>query len=148
MTKMRIEQIARMRVNGIKDDRICELLNITEPVLRYIIKKPEYKDAEEAYLLGYVNKMDEAMAGNLEEMKRGWQVAVPAAMRCILDTVNQRRDLKAALAAAGEIFDRDPDGAFVKRNRADNQGVILQVPTVVFDNAVNDANKVAEEVKK
>jgi hypothetical protein len=145
-TKIRLEQIVRMRVNGVKDERICTLLNINPHVLRYIVSKDEYKESEEAYLCGHLSKMDEALAGNIEELKRGMKHAVPAALRCVMDAVNQRRDLPTALRAATEIFDRDPDNIFIKRDKS--SGVVLQVPALVFEQAVKDGDSVTNERKK
>jgi hypothetical protein len=147
ITKIRLEQIVRMRVNGIKDERICTLLNINPHVFKYITAKDEYKETEEAYLVGHLNKMDEALAGNLEELKRNMRHAVPAALRCVMDVVNQRRDLPSALRAASEIFDRDPDNIFIKKDRS-QAGTVLQVPAIVFEQAVKEGDAVTAENKK
>jgi hypothetical protein len=80
--------------------------------LQQIIQTPEYCELEEALLEGRVSEMDEAIAGNIEELRNTFKVAVPVAARTLLDIVSQRRDLRASLAAAKEILDRDPDHTF------------------------------------
>lgn len=108
-TKIRIEQIARYRIAGIRDFRIAEILKITPAALKFICDKVEYKEVEEALLIGHLTEMDLALAGQVEPLKQEIRNAVPAALRCLVDAVNQRRDLRTALAASVEILKRDPD---------------------------------------
>ena len=108
-TKIRIEQIARYRIAGIRDFRIAEILKITPAALKFITEKIEYKEVEEALLVGHLTEMDLALAGQVDPLRQEVRNAVPAALRCLVDAVNQRRDLRTALAASVEILKRDPD---------------------------------------
>jgi hypothetical protein len=108
-TKIRIEQIARYRIAGIRDFRIAEILKITPAALKFITEKVEYKEVEEALLIGHLTEMDLALAGHIDPLRQEIRNAVPAALRCLVDAVNQRRDLRTALAASVEILKRDPD---------------------------------------
>src|ERR1700733_4533085 len=50
-TKIRIEQIARYRIAGIRDFRIAEILKMSSAALKFITDKVEYKEVEEALLV-------------------------------------------------------------------------------------------------
>ena len=146
---IKIEQIARMRVHGgISDGRIAELLGLTRSGLSRILSLPEYIQAEQCILQGVTSGMDEALAGKAEEMKKVFSVGVPAAMRTLLETVTQRRDLRAAMEAAKEILDRDPDHTFTKLKDmpADAGMPTYQIPGAMLDNAAQDAAKIAAEI--
>lgn len=111
---IRIAQIVRYRATGrLQDKQIADLVGMTPQGLAYILKSPEYQAEEEAYLEGRLTKMDEELAGDLDALRNSFKVAVPAAARTLIETVTQRRDLRAAMAAAKEILDRDPDRTFV-----------------------------------
>lgn len=146
---IKIEQIARMRVHGgIADGRIAELLGLTRSGLSRILALPEYMQAEQAILQGVTTGMDEALAGKADEMKRVFSVGVPAAMRTLLETVTQRRDLRAAMEAAKEILDRDPERTFAKARdmKSDSMIPVYAVPGALLDNAAQDAAKIAVEI--
>jgi len=141
---IKIEQIARLRVAGIKDVRIAALVGLTNSGLQRILALPEYQEHEQSILDGTISKMDEALAGRVQEMKREFSVGVPAAMRALLETVTQRRDLRARLAAASEILDRDPDRAFAKTRLGQSEvapGVSL--PDAVLEVAAKQGAAVA-----
>jgi hypothetical protein len=145
-TKIRIEQIARMRISGIRDQKICDLLGINPPVLKFICQKPEYKETEEALLLGHLTQMDEAIAGKVDELRQGIRCAVPAALRCLVDAVNQRRDLPTALRAAGEILDRDPDKSLSKKTGLPGEDAINVLPASVFEETAKQSDVVAQQL--
>ena len=145
-TKIRIEQIARMRIGGLSNARIAVQLQITAAALNYIVQQPEYKETEEAILLGHTTAMDEALAGKVEELRQGVRVAVPAALRCLLDAVNQRRDLRTALSAAVEIMDRDPDRIMSKKTGDAVQDAV-QVPAGMLEEMARHSDKIASEIK-
>lgn len=148
----KIAQIARLRVAGISDERICQMFGMTRSGLSRIVVLPEYVQEEESIMNGTISKMDEALAGRAEEMKKEFRVGVPAAMRALLETVSQRRDLRARMAAAKELLDRDPDRTFTRQeaNPGDNYSR-PQIPTGVLDAVANEADKfgvsVTEKVK-
>lgn len=110
--KILIDQIARFRVGGIRDGVIAAKLNISQSGFSRIIALPEYKDVEECVLNGTVSKMDEALAGRADALKENFRFAVPVACRALLEAATQQRDLRARIAAAKEILDRDPDKIF------------------------------------
>ena len=143
---IKIEQIARMRIAGIKDVRICDLLNISQGGLSRILNLPEYKDHEAAILQGHLTQMDSALAGRTKEMHQAFECAVPAAMRTLVEAVTQRRDLRAAIDASREILDRDPKRTFAKASRqdvSDLPGTVL--PAEVLANADTQANELIKK---
>lgn len=111
--RLKIEQIARLRCAGIKDQVIMRMLGISQFCISRIIKLDEYKDTEAAILVGALTKFDEVIALRTDVMKQYFASAIPASMRALVDTVLQKRDLKARLEAAREILDRDPKRSFV-----------------------------------
>lgn len=112
--KILIEQIARLRVGGIRDGVIAAKLNISQSGLSRIVALPDYQDVEQAVLHGTVSKMDEALAGRADALKEYAKQGVPVALRALLEAATQQRDLRARIAAASEILDRDPDRLFAK----------------------------------
>lgn len=148
-TKIKIELIARYRVAGVKNSKIAEIMGITEASLGQILQLPEYKETEEAILLGVTSKMDEALAGRGDIIRATMRTGVPAALRCLLDAVNQRRDLRTALAAAGEILDRDPDKTLLKPKDKVASGEIDEnsLPDAIWNAAVAQGDKVADVLK-
>ena len=140
-TNIKIPQVCRWRVAGIKDIKIAELLNMTPGGLAQLLASQEYKDYEASFLNGHLSKMDEALAGKISEIRTNFQPLVPAAMRALVDAVTQRKDLKASLEAAKEILDRDPDKTLVK-NRESSTSAAL--PEEVLNQAVTDGNAIAK----
>ena len=118
---------------------------INSPVLKYLTSKEEYKEAEEAYLLGHLSEMDKAVAGKVDELRQGLRNAVPA-LRGLVEAVTQRRDLRTMLVAAKEILDRDPDQTFVS-NRGNSEGIATpHLPEAVLQDAVTNGDRVANDV--
>lgn len=138
-TNIRIPQIARWRLAGINDDKIAEMLGLTKSGIQQICKSKEYKDHEEAVLNGHISEMDKALSGNVDAIRREFRVAVPAAMRCVVDAVTQRKDLRTALQAAEIIFKRDPDRTLSEVSDAVEPGL----PQEVLDAAVAEGNAIA-----
>jgi hypothetical protein len=103
-----------MRVAGIRDNIIAAKLGMTQSGLSRIVALPEYQELEEAVLMGTVSKMDQALAGRADAMKEYLRQGVPVALRALVETVSQTKDLRARLSAASELLDRDPDKNFVK----------------------------------
>lgn len=118
---IKLHQIARMRVAGVKDVVIAQQMNLSTPGLARILALPEYQDLEQSILLGHVSKMDEALAGKIDVIRAEFKHGVPLAMRTMVEIVQQRRDLRSALAAASEILDRDPDRTYAKSQRSASQ---------------------------
>lgn len=113
--KIAIEQIVRMRIAGIRDGVIAVKMNMTQSGLSRIVALPEYQDLEQAVLLGHTSKMDDMLAGKIKDMEAYFEKGVPVALRTLLETCTQRRDLRAAMSAAQEILDRDPQHTFSKK---------------------------------
>jgi len=146
---MKMEQICRFRVAGVPDVRIAALLGMSNSGLQRILALPEYQQIEQSVLQGHLTNMDDALAGKVDEMRKAFQVGVPAAMRCLLETVTQRRDLRAAMAAASEILDRDPDRAFTKTNKMVVAGVGTEatlLPENIILAAATEGAKIAASV--
>ena len=113
------------------------------PGLARILASPEYVEYEAALMNAHLSAMDHALAGKVEAIHHEMRLAVPAALRCLVDTVTQRRDLKAAMAAAKEILDRDPDRTLVSSREA--EAVAPGVPAEVIAAAAEEGNKIAEK---
>jgi CTP:molybdopterin cytidylyltransferase MocA len=145
-TNIKIPQIARWRVAGISDRKIAQMLGMSGGGLAALLATQEYIDYEAALMNGHLSAMDRALAGKVEAIHNECRQAVPAALRCLVDTVTQRRDLKAALAAAKEILDRDPDRSLM--TSADQEPVAPGVPAAIIDQAAAEANKIAEDYNK
>lgn len=111
--RLKIEQVSRLRCAGVKDSQIMQMLGISQGCLSRILRLAEYQSAEAAHLTGSLTKFDEVIALRTDVMKQYFASAIPASMRALVDTVLQRRDLKARLEAAKEILDRDPKRTFV-----------------------------------
>lgn len=112
--KIIIEQLARMRVAGIRDNVIAAKLGMSQGGLSRILALPEYQDCEAAVLSGTVSKMDAALAGRADALNQYFKQGVPVALRALVESVTQSRDLRARISAASEILDRDPDRQFAK----------------------------------
>jgi len=112
---LRLPQIARLRVAGARDAVIASAVGLSPMGLARILSLPEYKLCEQQVLDTLVGKMDTALAGKADLLRQQFSVGVPMAMRALLDSVQQRRDLKASLEAAKELLDRDPDRTFSKQ---------------------------------
>lgn len=151
-TKIRIEQIARYRIAGIRDFRIAEILKITPAALKFITEKVEYKEVEEALLIGHLTEMDLALAGQVDPLRQEIRNAVPAALRCLVDAVNQRRDLRTALAASVEILKRDPDRVAPDLERASRTGeadpleYMKTIPQSMMEETARSADVVATQL--
>lgn len=146
--KIAIEQIARMRVAGIRDGVIAAKLGLSQAGLSRILALPEYQDFEQATLQGLTSKMDDALAGRVKEMEQHFEHYVPAAMRTLFEACVQRRDLRTAMSAASEILDRDPKGTFSKRRVALGDGDTPSVSAEMLASVSKDADKVVDESKQ
>lgn len=148
-TWLKIEQIARMRVAGISVTRMAMIFGVTEASITYVIGLPEYAELEQCILLGTTTKMDEALACRAAEMRKVFAVGVPAAMRALVETVNQRRDLRSRMEAAKELLDRDPQRVFSKGSIAAGDGAfnVTPLPEALLNSVAEDSNKTVEQVK-
>lgn len=138
---IKIPQVARWRIAGITDRKIADMLGMSVSGLARLLASPEYQDYEAALMNGHLSAMDRALAGKVEAIHNECRQAVPAALRCLVDTVTQRRDLKAAMAAAKEILDRDPDRTLPAS--PDQEAVAPGVPASVLDSAAEEGNRIA-----
>ena len=142
-TWLRIQRIARMEIVGISDRSICANEKMDYPALQYLRKLPEYQEVKEDLLQGHLTEMDRAIAGKVDILRQEVRAAVPGALRCLLDAVNQRKDLRTALAAAGEILDRDPDRIFPKSKALESvntEGV--RIPDTIVDMTTEEADAI------
>jgi hypothetical protein len=143
---IKIPQIARWRIAGVTDTKIAELIHMSIPGLARILATDEYKQYEAALLNGHLSDMDRALAGKVEAIHQECRQAVPAALRALVDTVTQRRDLKAALMAAKEILNRDPDRLLPEAG----EGAMAApgVPAEVLNAAAEEGNRIATNYDK
>jgi hypothetical protein len=140
-TNIKIPQIARWRIAGVTDLRIAQLMQMSLGGLARILASQEYIEYEAALMNGHITAMDSALAGKIDEIRGECRKAVPAALRCLVDAVTQRRDLKAAMVAAKEILDRDPDRTLASTG---NEAIAPGVPVAIIDAAIEEGNRIAQ----
>lgn len=143
-----VEQIARMRISGIRDGVIAASFGLSQSGLSRIVALDEYRDIEESLLHGHLSKMDEALAGNISGLKKFAEQAVPVALRTLLEAAQQRRDLRAAISASAEILDRDPDGSFSKNKHVSLSEGAPAVSEEMLNSVASEADAAAEKLKK
>jgi hypothetical protein len=141
-----MEQIARYRCLGNRDTTIARLLNLTNSGLQRILRLDEYRDIEKACFSGQLSAMDEELASNVRAMHRKAAPAVPAAHRRIIEIMMQQRDLRAALGAAKEILDRDPERVFLKQETSPVASVASGLPASLVEAISRDADGVSNAV--
>lgn len=141
-SNIKIPQVVRWRVAGITDTKIAAMLGMSMSGLARLLGTQEYKDEEAAYMNGHLSAMDRAMAGKIEAIHQECRQAVPAALRALVDVVTQRRDLKAAMAAAKEILDRDPDKSLVTSKS--DEPIAPGIPAEVINAAAEEGNRIAK----
>lgn len=145
--KIIIEQLARMRVAGIRDNVIAAKLGMSQGGLSRILALPEYQECEAAALSGVVSKMDAALAGRADALKQYFSQGVPVALRALVESVTQSRDLRARISAAAEILDRDPDRQFAKGSvRINNDNLAQPISEAHLDSIAASADAVATSV--
>lgn len=141
---LKIPQIARWRLAGLKDVEIQKLIKMSPGGFYRLVNTDEYKDYELALKTQHLARMDAALEGSVVAIRQELHGLVPAAMRCLLESVNQRKDLKVAMEAAKEILDRDPQATLTK-NRGE-ASVAPGLSAELLDSAVAEANKVSESL--
>lgn len=146
--QIKMQQIARMRVTGIKDVVIASTLQLSNSGLQRILRLPDYIELEEAILNGHLSKMDETMSQNLHAMKTEMSYAVPLALRTLVDACAQKRELRTAIAAAAEILDRDPKRTFAKGRVGDGPNTGSGVPAELLASVNAEGDGVAKEFDK
>ncbi len=146
---IKIAQISRWRMAGVSLVRCGELLGMTPQGIKAITETADYIEYEEALLNNHLSAMDEALAGKEDIIHQQFRVAVPAAMRCLVESVTQRRDLKTALAAAKEILDRDPERTLPTHSAKEAQETPKQqLPDEVLAQAVTESNEIAKALNQ
>lgn len=106
---IKCDQIARMIVKGMPKTRIAIEMGMSYDGLVRITRCPEYLTIEEDVRNAVVGKMDARLAKRAS-METEVEDTVPEALRVLIDHVNKKRDLRAAL----EVLDRDPQRQFAK----------------------------------
>lgn len=147
---LKIAQIARMRLAGVKDVAILRSLGLTQSGFSRIIRTTFYQEHEQALLEGQISKMDEILAQKRDLMKHQWEGPyVSAAQRTIIEVATQRRDLRSALSAAKEILDRDPARTFCRTADAVQLPAAgIQLPASLFEAIARDADGVTASVQQ
>jgi len=85
LVNIKIPQIARWRIAGVTDRKIADLIGMSGSGLAQILATAEYQDYEAALLNGHLSAMDRALAGKVEAIQQECRLAVPAALRCLVD---------------------------------------------------------------
>jgi len=142
--------VARMEIAGVSDTAICKAENFDYPALQYLRKLPEFVQLRQDLLEGHLTEMDRALAGRVDILRQEVRQAVPSALRCLIDVVNQRKDLRTALAAAGELLDRDPDKTFLKSKDVNGsaESGSVSIPDTLMQSVTEQADGVSKSVKE
>jgi hypothetical protein len=145
---LRVQRIARARALGVKDVAIAQALGLSNSGFQRIIRTQVYIEYERSYFECAISKMDEAMSADVLLMRNTMRHAVPVALRTIIETTLQRRDLKAALAAAQDILNRDPDRNFLRAQDSANLPSVSGpgLPSVLIDAISKDADGVSQAI--
>lgn len=147
---LKISQIARMRIQGVKDTTIAAALGMSNSGLQRILRLPFYKDYEASVLSGQISKLDEKLAQNRDLLRRYAKSSVPVALQGLVELARQRRDLKTALEAQRDILRIDPDKNFtidgVSKNAPIGVGISATLPQVLFESIAKDADGVSVAV--
>jgi hypothetical protein len=118
----KIEQIARWRVAGVKDSVIAQKLGMSYGGLVRILQTELYKKRETEVRHFLTGKMDQVLVEDRTSiLKNELRDAVPDALKFIIDQCRQGSDMRARMAAAKEVLDRDPSKTFSKTGRAEDQ---------------------------
>ena len=118
----KIEQIARWRVAGVKDSVIAQKLGMSYGGLTRILQTELYKKREAEVRHMLTGKMDQVLVEDRTAiLKNELKDAVPDALRFIIDQCRQGADMRARMAAAKEVLDRDPTKTFSKTARAEGE---------------------------
>jgi hypothetical protein len=142
---LKIVQIARLRVRGLKDADIAKHFDLSQGGFARLVASDEYKRVEEEVLNQQVARLDKTGADALSALQKKFSsVGIPLAVQGLLDTAMQNRDLKAKLAACSELFDRDPNRAFAKGN-VNPQGA-QPLSDISLEQMSTDSSKVMSEV--
>lgn len=111
--RFRMQQVCIYRVRGqMSDAKIAEKVGLSLSGLQALLKHPEYVEMEEAEMAGSLSELEKKLSEDKEALRQEFKYAVPAALTALVQTVKQNRDLRAKMAAAKEILNRDPDGLF------------------------------------
>jgi len=145
--KILVELIARYRVARLSDDSIAIRLGLSRSGLSRLLATPEYKIAQEQALQEITGHMDSILKSRADFLAQGFvKEAVPEALKALVDTVRQRKDLRACLKAATEILDRDPNDTLKMDKKASDgalNGRAERLPDQVFDRVVKEAQLLA-----
>lgn len=137
-TTIKIAQLARWKVAGVSNVRCAELLQMTPEGVKVLMLSQDYLEYEAAIMSGHLTEMDKALAGRVTAIRKEMQVAVPAALRCLVDAATQRKDLPSAISAAKEILKRDPDHTLPEYSE---ETVAPGIPAEVIDQAAAESNQ-------
>ncbi len=139
--EIKVEQIARMIVAGLKATRVAEQMNMSYGGLQRILACPEYRAIEAKVRSGVVGKMDSVL-DRRAQLQQEVEEAVPEACKVLLEHVKVRRDLRAAL----ELLDRDPQRTLTKSSRSEPPAQVpgQGLPQSVIDKAMQDVKRTNE----
>lgn len=111
---LKIVQIARWRVRGVKDAVMCQHFGLTQSGLSRLVASEQYIAIENQILEGVLSQIDETIEEDIQFLRRKFATAVPAAMQGVLECAMQNKDLRTKLASCEFILDRDPNRTIPK----------------------------------
>jgi hypothetical protein len=146
---LKIHQIARFRVRGHKDADIARHFGLSQGGFARLVGSSEYKEIEAQVLQTVLGRLDESAVNEITDLRLKFSAALPEAIKSLLDTVKQNRDLKARMEAVKEIFDRDPQKTFTKSSPSGGgPGVAPTLPGEVLASLDKDNEVVVNDFSK
>lgn len=143
---LKIQQIARFRIRGLKDADIANQFNLSQSGFARLVASAEYKEVEEQILANVLSKLDEDLIEDVDSLRRKFAKCIPIATQRLLEIAVQDRDLKASLDAAREIFDRDPRKTFAKDNGGPSDpGSGRPIPDALMKDLKDECDTIAKQ---
>jgi hypothetical protein len=146
----RMQQVLQYRtMTNLSDVKIAERVGLSIAGLKALMQQPDYLEMEESAMAGRVSELQRKLADDTEALTKEFKYAVPAALEALVEVVTQRRDLRARMAAAKEILDRDPTGQFVgaKKTDSDTGRGAPSLPSDIVASLNTEGNKTVAQIK-
>lgn len=142
---LKIHQIARMRVRGMKDAQIAQHFQLSPQGMARLVASDEYKEVENQVLNGVITAWDQTLGADINQMRHAYKSTLPVALQALVDAALQQRDVKASIEAAKEILDRDPDKNFTKEKVVEGFGG-RTIPQGLVDQMGKECDEIAKSL--
>src|SRR5829696_2602590 len=78
---LKIQQIARMRVRGMKDAQIAAHFQLSTQGLARLVGSEEYKEVENQVLNGVVTAWDQTLGNDINALRQAYKSTLPVALQ-------------------------------------------------------------------